>query len=701
MKMTKMQMTTNETVLSIDSLDVEYSTPEGAVRAVRDVSLNITRGETHGIAGESGSGKSTLALAILQYLGENGSITNGTIQFNGTNLQNLSEEKLRSLRGNDIAHVAQDAKSSLNPSLSIGEQVSETIRAHQDVSRSEAREQAIQMLQEVDIPDPEYNADQYPHELSGGQQQRVLIAMALSCSPELLILDEPTTGLDVTTQSKIIELIQDLKDEYETTIVLITHNLEIIAQIADRVSIMYAGELMEQGDVHSVFDEPSNPYTQGLLAATPEIGSDKTPTAIPGQIPDLTDLGDGCIFADRCDFATEECRSGSIEMERVSDDHNTRCRRWKTAVEDPIRPNQGTYEKSSAGQELLSASGLKKNFDEPSTVGALFEGTSFERFFDLEPPVKAVNDVDITIHESETVGLVGESGSGKSTLGRTLLGLLESTDGTVRFKGDDISSFDSSEMREFYSECQIVFQNPHSSLNPRKTIGEILERPLKLFTDKDEGTRSERVIELLEQVDLGSEYASRYPHELSGGEKQRVAIARAFAPNPSLIVLDEPVSALDVSVQANILDLLSDLRDKYGTTYLLISHDLSVINVICDRIMVMYLGEIIESGTRDDIFAPPYHPYTRALLSSIPNLDPYEESDPILLEGDVPSMRNTPSGCSFHTRCPQKIGSVCENSCPQLEETNDNSTDEHRISCHLDEEEMSAPITSLQHNSDE
>lgn len=694
MKQTQKETTTGETVLSIDSLDVEYSTPDGALRAVRDVSLDITRGETHGIAGESGSGKSTLALAILQHLGENGSITNGSIQFNDVNLQTLSEDELRSLRGDDIAHVAQDAKTSLNPSLTVGEQVTETINAHRDVSRSQARESAVEMLREVGIPDPEYNATQHPHELSGGQQQRVLIAMALSCSPELLILDEPTTGLDVTTQSKIIDLIQTLKDEYETTIVLITHNLEIIAQIADRVSIMYAGELMEKGDVSSIFDDPSNPYTQGLLAATPEIGSEKVPTAIPGQIPDLRELSDGCVFADRCAFATDQCQSGDIALEQVSADHETRCIRWEEAVSDPIKPKMGTYERSSRGEELLAANGLKKTFDEPSSIGTFFEDTSVSDVFDLEPPVKAVNGVDVSIHESETVGLVGESGSGKSTLGRTLLGLLEPTDGTVTFRGEDTSTFSATEMREFYSECQIVFQSPHSSLNPRKTIGRILERPLEMFTDKDPDACAERVVELLEQVDLGPEYASRYPHELSGGEKQRVAIARAFAPEPSLIVLDEPVSALDVSVQANVLELLSDLRAEYGTTYLLISHDLSVISAICDRIMVMYLGEIVESGTRDQIFDPPYHPYTRALLSSIPTLDPHDTSDRYSLEGEVPSMRNTPTGCSFHTRCSQKIGSVCEESCPELEEK-DGMSGEQRISCHLDPHEMSAPIETL------
>jgi peptide/nickel transport system ATP-binding protein len=685
--------TGEETVLNIDSLHVEYSTPRGGVQAVRDVSLDVHRGETFGIAGESGSGKSTLALAILQYLGENGHITDGTIDFEGQPLGDLFQSELLSIRGNEIAHVAQDAAKALNPSLTVGEQIAETIRKHRDISQSEAREHALEMLEKVNIPDPGYHAEKYVHELSGGQQQRVLVAIALSCNPDMLILDEPTTGLDVTTQVKIIDLIKDLKAEFNTTILLITHNLEIIAQITDRVAIMYAGEFMEKGPTERVFANPTNPYTQGLLGATPEIGSDKEPSEIPGQVPSLTDIPSGCVFADRCAFATDECREGSIELGYVEEQHETRCVRWEHVVENPLEAGDGSLAQVEQGSELLSAEGVRKHFDEPTTFSRVMSNGPLADYFETEPPVQAVSGVDLTIHESETVGLVGESGSGKSTLGRTLLQLLEPTAGTVEFRGDDVDDFDKKEMREFYAECQLVFQNPHSSLNPRKSIFEIVDRPIELFTDIDEAERAERVQELLTQVDLGPEYMPRYPHELSGGEKQRVAIARAFAPNPSLIVLDEPVSALDVSVQANILNLLSELREEYGTAYFLISHDLGVISAICDRINVMYLGEIVESGSRNEIFEPPYHPYTRALLSSIPTLDPTEKTDPIRLEGDVPSPRTPPSGCSFNTRCPQKIGDICENECPELKEAADDGS--HSISCHLSEAEMSIDLEEL------
>lgn len=692
-----MQLEDNQTIdaastdmLDIEGLDVEYATQRGAVRAVRDVSITIKQGETLGIAGESGSGKSTLALAILQYLGENGRIAGGSIRYKGQELQELSTKELQSLRGNEIAHVAQDAKKALNPSITVGEQIAETVREHRDMSKSEANEHAMKMIQDVGIPDAEYTAAKYPHELSGGQQQRVLLAIALSCNPSLLVLDEPTTGLDVTTQTKIIDLIDDLKNEFETTIVVITHNLEIIAQIADSVAIMYAGEMMEQGSVEDIFTDPSNPYTQGLLAATPEIGTDKAPAKIPGTVPSLTDIPSGCIFADRCEFAEEACHDNEIDYETVHGKHKTRCRRWKDVRDNAIEADQGSYSQVDSGQELLRVSDVKKFFDEPTKIGKLLDESMLGDYFEIEPPAQALRGVNLTLHEGETIGLVGESGSGKSTLGRVMLQLLNTTAGTVQFRGQDISSFSSEELRDFYSECQIVFQNPHSSLNPRKTISDIVGKPLKLFTSLDAEEREERVKELLNQVDLGPEYMHRYPHELSGGEKQRVAIGRAFAPNPSLVILDEPVSALDVSVQANLLNLLADLREEYGTAYFFISHDLSVVSAICDRINVMYMGEIVESGSRNEIFEPPYHPYTRALLSSIPSLDPHDDREPIRLESDVPSVRDPPSGCSFHTRCPQKIGEECENNCAQLESVSDSES--HRISCHLPKSEISEAL---------
>jgi len=669
-------------VLSVDSLSVEFSTGRGPLKALRDVSFDVHEGELFGIAGESGSGKSTLALAILQYLSDNGEITQGDIYYKGTSLTGLSKKQITSLRGNEIAHIPQDPHKSLNPSLRVGRQIAETIVTHQDVSKSEAKSRTIEVLREVNISDPEYNYDRYPHELSGGMKQRILIAMALACNPSLLILDEPTTGLDVTTQTKILDLVNDLKQEYNTSIILITHDLGVIAETTDRMMILYAGEIMERGSVEEIFKDSANPYTQGLLTSIPDVDAKKELKPIPGKIPDLTDVPDGCIFADRCEFAEDACRSGPIAEESVSDgEHYTRCRRWETVMENPIQ--QGELSKQvddpQSLETLVDLDDVKKHFGEPGF---------FDRLLGNTERVRAVDGVSFDVKESESVGLVGESGCGKSTLGQTILRLIDITDGTVTFRGEDIHELEGSDLKEFRSEAQVVFQNPDSSLNPKKNIGEIIERPLKLFTDKDKDERREKVEELLNSVELGPDFVSRNPHELSGGEKQRVAIARAFAANPAFVVLDEPVSALDVSVQASIVNLLEGLRREYGTSFLFISHDLSVVNHISDRIAVMYLGKIAEVGTSEEIFQPPYHPYTRALLSSVPSTDPTEKSSPIHLEGDVPSARDTPNGCPFHTRCPQKIGDICENETPSLETVEGSDGGSHRIACHLDESEM-------------
>ncbi|PSP84828.1 peptide ABC transporter ATP-binding protein [Halobacteriales archaeon QS_1_68_17] len=677
-------------LLSVDGLNVEFAVPGGTIRALRDVSISVETGETLGIAGESGSGKSTLALAIVRYLDSNARVPSGEIRFKGRDLLGMSRRELQSLRGNEIAHVAQNASRALNPSLTIGEQIKETVELHQDVSgNAAAMERVYEVLHQVNIPDPEGMVDRYPNELSGGQQQRALIAVGLSCNPELLILDEPTTGLDVTTQAKLLDLIEELKAEYDVGIVLITHNLGVIAQIADRVNILYAGEMMEKGTVREVFEEPANPYTQALLATTPELDKNKELRAIPGQIPELGSIPDGCIFADRCAFATEECRSGDIDVETVSPTHQTRCRRWETAVADPIETGTATRRSSTPGDVILSIENLVKHYD---------EGAFLRNLLGDHQPVRAVRDVSLTIREGETVGLVGESGCGKSTLGRTLLRLHDPTTGRITFRGTDLASMSKAQRREFRSECQIIFQDPEASLNPRKTVNEIVPRPLRLFTDLDEPAREERVEELLDQVNLSLDLKTKFPHELSGGQQQRVAIARAFAANPSLVVLDEPVSSLDVSVQASILNLLSELREEYNTSYLLISHDMGVIESVCDRLAIMYLGKIVERGTLEDVFEPPYHPYTRSLLSSIPSLDPDDDTDRIRLEGDVPSARTPPSGCSFHTRCPQKIGEVCEAEEPPLEAVDGTGGDgeaAHCVSCHLDREEMSRPLDDI------
>lgn len=674
-----------ETLLEVDSLDVEFAVSGGWLKALRDVSLTLEKGETLGIVGESGSGKSTLALAILRYLDNNARVPNGSIKFNGKDVYEMSKSELRDIRGNQLAHVAQNASKSLNPSLRIGVQIREAVELHQNPgSEEKAMERVYEVLEQVNIPNPPEFATRFPFELSGGQQQRALIAIGLSCNPDCLILDEPTTGLDVTTQAKLLDLIKELKSSSDVGILLITHNLGVVSQITDNVNILYAGKMMEKGPTEEVFTDPANPYTQALLATTPELSVDKQLHPIPGNIPDLGSIPDGCIFADRCELAIDECRNGDIPMETVSETHDSRCIRWEACRENPIESEPRSDRTSTPGEVILEADDLVKHYD---------TGTFFQRKFRDHQPVRAVRGVDLTVSEGETVGLVGESGCGKTTLGWTMLDMYDPTDGTISYRGDDITQLSKQERREFRSECQILFQDPEGSLNPRKRIKGVVERPLKLFTDMDADERDDRVSELLEQVNLSAELKSQYPHELSGGQQQRVAIARAFATNPSLVVLDEPVSSLDVSVQASILNLLNELRDEYNTSYLLISHNIGVIEAVCDRLAVMYLGEVIERGTLSDVLSPPMHPYTRSLLSSIPSLDPFDETARIRLEGDVPNARNPPSGCSFHTRCPQKIGEVCETDKPPLNSVDGEDTEyAHCISCHHDEDEMSYPI---------
>jgi oligopeptide/dipeptide ABC transporter ATP-binding protein len=670
----------DEPLLVLDDLSVAYNTERGQLQALRNVSLQLKQGEVLGIAGESGSGKSTLALSVLQYLGDNGQVTEGDILFKDESLLELSRKQLADIRGKEVAHVPQNPQRSLNPSMVVGEQISETIHRHRDCSKAEAKEQAMSMLETVQIPQPSDAFNQYPHQLSGGMQQRIAVAIALSCNPDLLILDEPTTGLDVTTEAKILALIEDLIDDYETGVLLITHDIGVLSEVADRLAILYGGSLMESGTTAEVIGQPAHPYTVGLLNAVPRIDTDAVPTPIPGSVPDLVDLPTGCIFADRCSHATEECRIGEVPSKPVNETtgHESACLEWEAVqAEYPQDQNSTPQMQSSEHNELLlEVNNLKKYYDEPTAIDRLLESKN---------AAKAVDDVSFEVREGETVALVGESGCGKSTLGRTLLGLLPRTAGEIRFRGTDIQTMQSEDGQEFHSECQIVFQDPGSSLNPRKTVQDAVERPLKLFTEMDKADRIERVIEILEEVGLSRDYIQRYPNELSGGEKQRVAIARAFVSNPSLVVLDEPVSALDVSIQASILELLSDLQDQYGTSYLLISHDLSVVNYISDQVLVMYLGKIVEKGSKKEVFEPPFHPYTKVLLTSIPSIDPTNQTDPITLEGDVPSPRSPPIGCSFHPRCPQKIGEECEGCDPGLESRKSGG----KIACLRDESELS------------
>jgi len=665
-------------VLSIEDLSVVYSTPRGMLPAVRNVSFSIREGEAFGLVGESGSGKSTISLAVMRYLADNGLITSGKITFLDKDLLTLDPDELRILRGNRVSLVYQDPMTSLNPSLTIGHQIDEAFEQHRNMSKRDARRASLTMLEKVHMPDPEDVALRYPHQLSGGQQQRVVIAMALSCDPGLLIMDEPTTGLDVTTEAHILDLVQELKQEFHTAILYITHNLGVIAKIADRVGVIYAGELVEHGPTRTVFGHPRHPYTEGLMTCIPRIeGTTGRGTLRPigGNFPDLTQPPSGCIFHPRCRYRQDECGTTKVDLFEVTNDHRASCLFWNKLElttfgieESETHQVMETGSTAPAGQPLLSMVQVTKHYGGPGFLERI-TGSSVEK-------VKAVDGVNLDIAPGEAFGLVGESGCGKSTIGRTILKLHSLTRGNITFDGQDIWEFTGRSDREYRRQVQIVFQNPDSSLNPRKQITEILQRPLLLYKiNQDDPQR--RAQELLELVQLEAWYSERYPHELSGGEKQRVGIARAFAAQPRFIVCDEPVSALDVSVQASILNLLLDLQRQFQTSYLFISHDLSVVRYICHRVAVMYLGNLCEVGPVEKIFAPPFHPYTEALLSAAPRLS-FAVEEVIRLEGSVPSAKNPPTGCRFHTRCPRFIGDICVNNEPKPIRLSDS----HVIACH-------------------
>lgn len=659
-------------VLEIRNLSVHFETGAGNVQALRNVSLSIGPEETVGLAGESGSGKSTLAYSIMRYLPPNGRITQGEILFNGEDLLGKNRDELREIWGNRLAMVYQDPKSSLNPSMRIGQQIAEVIQIHCPVSSAEAWQRALTLLDLVNIPDPPFVARKYPHQLSGGMQQRVIIAMALACGPNLLIMDEPTTGLDVTTQARILELIEGLKERVKAAILYITHDLSVIAQVSDRVAILYAGEMVEAGPVDGVFHRPAHPYTIGLLGALPQIDLVKAFKPIRGRLPDLTRLPGGCIFTPRCDFAEEACSLQVPDLVPVEEGHRAKCFRWQEVVKAqamaPEPPPVPRVQRPPGG--IFEVERLKKYYGEANPLA--------RRLGLAAAPVRAVDDVSFDIRRNEFFALVGESGCGKTTLGRLIVKLLRPTAGRVRYYRKVAGSGEVLSAVEFRKSVQIIFQHPDSSLNPMKTIRAILERPLKLQGMSKEARRR-RVIELLESVKLDAGYLDRYPRELSGGEKQRGAIARAFAPNPQFVVLDEPVSALDVSVQASIMTLLMDLKAAMDASYLFISHDLSLVRHVADRVGVMYLGRLCEVGSVEEIFNPPYHPYTQALLSSIPVPDPSVSPSAIRLEGSVPSAQSPPPGCRFHTRCPRKVGRICEEVDPPFSRAGES----HWIACHI------------------
>jgi len=690
----------SEIILEAKDLAISYETRRGDVAAVRGVSLKVRRGETLGLVGESGCGKSTVAFGIVGFLGPNGRIVDGSIKFEGRELVGRSSSELKRLRGNRIGVVYQDPMQALNPSVRIGDQLAETLVFHQDLSKNQAWDRSIKMLERVQMPDAAEMMNRYPHQLSGGQQQRVVIAMAMLNNPSLLLMDEPTTALDVTVEAAVLDLIEDLKRDFDSGIIFITHNLGVIARVSDTVGVMYAGEMVERAPAGDLFKRPRHPYTRGLLACVPKLGQSKAESLlypIKGQVPRPEErVSTACIFHPRCDLAADRCRNERPRMIQVGSEHLARCF-YAREIEDrestarTARPKDlKAQEAAPAKEPVLSFERLKVYYEQESESLAGLLGLGEKK------QVKAVDDVSLRLARGRTLGVVGESGCGKSTLVKGLIGLEEITGGQIEFLGVDITKPVRKRDRKWIQEMQMVFQNPDSTLNPSYPVGRQIARPIKRFKTVPRNQVKQEVLRLLRAVRLDDYYYDRLPRQLSGGEKQRVGIARALASRPDLVICDEPVSALDVSVQAAVINLLLEIQKTFGTTMIFIAHDLSVVRYFSDETAVMYLGKIVEIGPAEAIYAPPYHPYTEALLSAVPVPDPEVDQAHIRLEGHVPSALHPPSGCRFHTRCPRREwlpdgGKICELENPPWRQASAG----HRILCHLSLEKLSRvrPVT--------
>ncbi|GAB3156497.1 dipeptide ABC transporter ATP-binding protein [Micromonospora sonneratiae] len=703
-------------LLELRDLDTDIALRRGTVHALDGVDLELMPGETLGVVGESGSGKTMTALSIMGLLPPGGRVSGGQILFEGRDLRSLPADEVRRIRGVRMGMVFQDPLTSLNPTMRIGVQVAEPLRVHERVGKAEARERAIEILRRVGMPRPDRIVDNYPHELSGGMRQRVAIAMALVCSPRLLIADEPTTALDVTTQRQILELIDDLREEFRMAVILVTHDLGVIAGRADRVAVMYAGRVVETAATEKLLHSPRHRYTQALMEALPESairdsGEHARLYSIPGLPPDLSRPLTGCRFAPRCRYATDECRSTEVTLsagehqhaclhpvpvasavpvplptpvraEPVPEPAGTAARKGEP-VAGPAEPAAGPAESVAPAGEpvttpVLSVRALVKDY--AAHGRGLLRRTAGQ--------VSAVAGVSFEVGPGETFGLVGESGCGKSTVGRLAVGLERPTSGQIMLDGTDIASLTGRERRRMHRQVQLMFQDSYAAMNPRMRVDAILAEPLEIQKVGDGAARRARIATLLDQVGLSRRVLERYPHEFSGGQLQRIGLARSLALQPRLIVGDEPVSALDVSIQAQVLNLMKDLQRELGLAYVFISHDLSVVDYMADRIGVMYLGKLVEVGPARDVVRAARHPYTQALIDAVPSITPNTPAvrDGVTIHGELPSALNPPTGCRFRTRCPL-AQEICGTEPPL-------AGDGHQVACHFPLRAVSTAATA-------
>ncbi len=683
-------------VLEIDGLRTEFRLKHASVVAVDGVSFNVDQGECVGVVGESGCGKTTVGLSIMKLLPNVGHVIGGTISLLGQDLAPLTEKQMCKVRGNDVGMVFQDPLTSLNPTMQVGDQIAESVRLHQDVSKEEGRRRALEVLKLVEVPNAENRLDAYAHQLSGGLRQRVMIAMALVCSPKLLIADEPTTALDVTIQAQILDLLDRLRKELNMAVILITHDMGVIAERADRVLVMYAGKIAEAAPTDELFGSMRHPYAEALLASVSKLDQDPSVrlVSIPGLPPDLSRPIGHCRFAARCRYTQPDCLEQEPELKQAAEsqsghlaacfhqvyvDPETIAKRPEEvakAADLTVKVDEVGVARHQARAEALSEAPVLVRVDHVVKEFAVTSGAIVQKKIGT---VKAVTDVSLSIRQGETFGLVGESGCGKTTMGRMVVALEHPTSGAIEFDGEDITDLDGGALRRRRRDLQMMFQDPYASLDPRMRVGSILREPLKVQKIGSGEEQRARVLQMLEEVGLPARSAELYPHEFSGGQRQRIGLARALALGPKLIVADEPVSALDVSIQAQILNLLKDLQQAHGLTYLFISHDLAVVKYMADRIGVMYLGKLVELGPARDIYEKAAHPYTKALIDTIPVADPAtREKRGRHIRGELPSSLDPPSGCRFRTRCP-----FAQELCSQVEPPLRLFGEGHLAACHF------------------